>query len=380
MNLVIVTWWNRWRTRMKWAERKRRIERWWRFRLRERITLAGLGYVLATGLTAAAAFVSANNLLFLLVAAQLAALLVSVFISRLGLAGLELDIELPDHISARQPAPVRLTLKNDKSWMPSFSVHLTGVEESVFTTALYFPVVPASGTVQTSVEVTFARRGYHSEDSFLFHSRFPFGFAERRAHVTMKHEVLVYPALEPQPGFTQLIADLTGEAQARQRGRSHDFYRIRPYEPNESARHVDWRRTAHTGSLQVREFSRDQEPLIEVLLDLEVPNGQEDWFERAVECSSYLVWHALERGARVRFRTQDFEVRAPVEGDVYVILKYLALVEPRRKAVPLLRGVTSLDEPESAAILFSASPARLAGGGLDGVHVRGPGDSLFAGR
>jgi hypothetical protein len=53
---------------------------------------------------------------------------VSVFVSRLGLAGLELDIELPDHISARQPAPVKLTLKNDKSWMPSFSVHLAGVE------------------------------------------------------------------------------------------------------------------------------------------------------------------------------------------------------------------------------------------------------------
>lgn len=364
---------------MRWAERKQRIVRWWRFRLRERITLAGLGYVLAVALTAMAAFVSANNLLFLLLAAQLASLMVSVFISRIGLAGLELDIALPDHISARQPVPVRLTLKNEKSWMPSFSVHLTGVEESVFTTALYFPAIPASGSVETSVEVTFARRGYHSEDSFLFHSRFPFGFAERRAHVTMKHEVLVYPALEPQPGFPELLADLTGEAQARQRGRSHDFYRIRPYEPNESARHVDWRRTAHTGSLQVREFSRDQEPLIEVLLDLEVPAGEEAWFEKAVECSAFLVWQALDRGARVRFRTQDFDVRSPVEGDVYVILKYLALVEPRRKAAPLLRGVTTLDEPESAAILFSASPERMDSSSMAGVHLRRPGDSLFAG-
>ena len=362
---------------MTWAERKHRILRWWRFRLRERITLAGLGYVLATGLTAAAAFVSANNLLFLLLAAQIAALLVSVFISRIGLAGLELDIELPDHISARQPVPVRLTLKNEKSWMPSFSVHLTGIEGSVFTTELYFPVIPASGFVRTTVEVTFARRGYHSEDSFLFYSRFPFGFAERRAHVIMKHEVLVYPALEAQPGFPELVAELTGEAQARQRGRSQDFFRIRPYEPDESARHVDWRRTAHTGSLQVREFSRDQEPLIEVLLDLEVPAGAEPWFEHAVECAAYLVWKALERGARVRFRTQDFDLRAPLEGGLYVILKYLALVEPRRKAAPLHRGVTSLDEPECAAVLFTALPDRLGGGGLDGVHVYGPGDSLF---
>jgi uncharacterized protein (DUF58 family) len=258
-------------------------------------------------------------------------------------------------------------------------VHLTGVEESVFTTALYFPVVAGGGSAATRVEVTFARRGYHSEDSFLFHSRFPFGFAERRAHVTMKHEVLVYPALEEQPGFSQLVDEVTGEAQARQRGKSHDFYRIRPYEPNESARHVDWRRTAHTGNLQVREFSRDQEPLIEIMLDLECPPGLEAWFEKAVECSAYLAWHALDKGARVRFRTQDFDLKAPVEGDAYVILKYLALVEPRRKAAALAPGGASLDEPDTVAIVFSASGERAAAGGLDGLRVFTPRDSLFAG-
>lgn len=363
---------------MSWAERRKQIERWWRFRLKERITLAGLGYVLAVALTAASAFVSGNNLLFLLLAAQLAGLIVSVFISRVGLAGLELDIELPDHISARQPAPVKLTLKNEKSWMPSFSVHLTGVEESVFTTALYFPVVPSGSSCETRVEVTFARRGYHSEDSFLFRSRFPFGFAERRAHVTMKHEVLVYPALVEQPGFAQLVDDVTGEAQARQRGRSHDFYRIRPYEPNESARHVDWRRTAHTGNLQVREFSRDQEPLIDLLLDLECPPGLEAWFERAVECAAYIAWHALDRGARVRFRTQDFELKAPVEGDAYVILKYLALVEPRRKAAALTPRGASLDEPDTVAIVFSASGERAAACGVDSARVLTPRDGPLA--
>ena len=40
-----------------------------------------------------------------------------------------------------------------------------------------------------------------------------------------------------------------------QRGRGHDFYRIRPYETLESARHVDWKATAHTRDLQVREYA-----------------------------------------------------------------------------------------------------------------------------
>jgi hypothetical protein len=84
-------------------------------------------------------------------------------------------------------------------------------------------------------------------------------------------------------------------------------------------------------------------------------------------------------GARVRFRTQDFDVKAPVEGDAYVILKYLALVEPRRKAVGLTRGAASLDEPESVAIVFSASRERLAMDELGGARVFTPRDRLFAG-
>ena len=78
---------------------------------------------------------------------------------------------------------------------------------------------------------------------------------------------------------------LRGEMQAHYRGRGGEFYRIRPYEPFESARHVDWKATAHTGELQVREFAREQEHLLEIFLDLETPEALHDWFERAVGSS-----------------------------------------------------------------------------------------------
>ena len=188
----------------------------------------------------------------------------------------------------------------------------------------------------------------------------------------MKHEVLIYPALEPQPGYERLLADVAGEAETRFRGRGHDFYRIRPYEPFESARHVDWRATAHTLELQVREFAREQEHLITLFLDLEVPREHEAWFERAVECCAFLAWRCAESGARVRFRTQDFEVLTPVEGDVYVILKYLALVECRHRAVAL----NSLGE-NTVAVVFSASPKRLSESGWTAARVLDPEDPLF---
>lgn len=335
--------------------------------MRERVTPAGAAFAAAMALTGLAAFASANNLLVLLLAAMVAALMVSGFISRLGIAGLELDIQLPEHISARRPAAARVLLRNEKRLMPSFSIHLVGVEESVFTTPLYFPVIAGGGTAEASVEVTFQRRGIHAGDSFQFSSRFPFGFAERRVQVMMTHEVLVYPALDAQPGFQELLDEVEGEAESLFRGLGHDFYRIRPYIPFESARHVDWRATAHTGALQVREFAREQERLVTIFLDLDCPEPCREWFERAVECAAFLAWRLCQRGARVRFRTQDFELLTPVEGDVYAILKYLALVEPRPGVPPL----KNLDE-ESAIVVFSAVPPRLEEAGWSGARVLDP--------
>jgi len=67
---------------------------------RQQVTRLGLLFTLTCVLVSLAAFVSANNLLFLVVATMLSVLLVSGLVSRLGLAGLELDSALPEHSSA----------------------------------------------------------------------------------------------------------------------------------------------------------------------------------------------------------------------------------------------------------------------------------------
>ena len=256
--------------------------------LRQRVTRGGLLFSAASVMVAVAAVVSANNLLFLLLATMLATLLVSGFVSRLSLAGLGLDFVLPEHISARRKVAARILVRNQKGWIPSFSIHLSGVPPSALSTTLYFPAIPGHSRLEETVEAEFGRRGRHRENSFQLSTRFPFGFTERRARVTLRREVLVYPCLEPQPGFEELLASVIGELEAHQRGRGDDFYRIRPYEPLESARHVDWRATAHTGALQVREFAREEEPLVEIFLDLDVAAAHQEWFDQAVDCGAFI--------------------------------------------------------------------------------------------
>jgi uncharacterized protein (DUF58 family) len=327
------------------------------------MTRAGFAYTATLAVVALAAFLSANNLLFLILAAMLSTLLVSRLISRLGIAGLELDLMLPEHISARRKVRAGIRLKNLKPWIPSFSVHLAGAGDSGFSSILYFPVIPGGASLEESVDLYFPKRGRQRERSFQFSTRFPFGFAERRELVTAQHEVLVYPCLDPQPGFEALLAHVSGEMEAQQRGRGHDFYRIRPYEVLESARHVDWKATAHTGDLQVREFAREQDHRVLIYLDLDPPleagPAYERWFESAVDCAAFLAFRLAERGARIRFRTREIDLTLPDEADIHAILKYLALVSPMR-GPSADHQRDALDDPGSFHIVFSVNPERMA--------------------
>lgn len=334
--------------------------------LRQRVTRLGLLFSLTVVLVGFAAFASANNLLFLLLAAMLSMLLISGFINRLSLAGLEINLAVPEHLSARRKFTARLAVSNTKGWVPSFSLHLTGTPETGFTSAIYYPMIPGGGTVEEIVDVTFARRGYQGKGSFQVSSRFPFGFAERRSPAGMSGEVLVYPCLDPQPAFEELLTAITGDISAWYRGRGHDFYRIRPYEAFESSRHVDWKATAHTGDLQVREFAREQEHLIEVVLDLDVAPDRAEWFEQAVECCAFLAWRISQRAARIRLRTQNFDAYLPEECDIYAMLKYLALVTPLRgKSIPVP------DNENSFQVVFTPAPDRTIEAGWAGARLVG---------
>ena len=342
------------------------VRSWWPQRLRQQVTRAGIAYVATMLLVAIAAFISANNLLFLILAAMLSTFMVSGFISRIGLAGLELDLVLPQHTSARRRVRARVRLRNVKNWIPSFSIRLEGAAESGFESILYFPVIPGGATVEEGVDVRFPRRGAQRERSFQFSTRFPFGFTERRERITIRHEVMVYPCLEPRPGFDALLASVSGEMEAMQIGRGSDFYRIRPYEALESARHVDWKATAHTGDLQVREFAREQDRSVVIYLDLDIPYGADEWFERAVECAAFLAYELAARDARVRLRTQEFDVATPDAGDIYTILKYLALVSP-------MRGKPSVvpDDTTSFQVVFTANRSRAAAQGWGATKSTG---------
>jgi len=278
-----------------------------------------------------------------------------------------LDFLLPEHLCARRKLIGRVLIRNTKHWMASFSLHVAGSSDSGLSEPLYFPVIPGGASIEAPVELFFARRGAYRRNSFRFSTRFPFGFAERRISVPLLRDMIVYPSIDPQPGFEELLMSLQGEIASFYRGQGTDFYRIRPYEAHESAHRVDWKATAHTGDLQVREFALEREQAVAFFLDLDIPDSLTEWFESAVDRCAFLAWNLSQRGSRIRFCTQDVDWQVPEEADVYTLLKYLAIVSTRAG-----KPLTALQDRNVFQIVFSASPERLAEAGwqLGGSNLR----------
>lgn len=337
--------------------------------MRYRVTRGGVAFTVALLLVALAGALTANNLLFLIAAAMIATLLVSGFVSRLSLAGLQVDLLLPQHICARRPTPAKIRLHNLKWFMPSVSIQISGApyegRESILRTPIYYPLLPGRSVIEEEAEVYFPRRGEHGNNLFVFTTRFPFGFIEKKLNVALKRDTLVYPAIEARPEWEPLATAIRGELETQAPGGEHDFYRIRPYVSSESARHLDWKSTARTGELQVREFAREQRQTLEIILDRRISPGQEEWLEKAIECCAFLAWEF--QSSPVVFRSQRCVIRVPGDSDVYAILRFLALAMPDPSSL-----AERLEDEATIQVLLSTDPQRMADAGWHPAHLACP--------
>jgi len=325
---------------------KRTPLRWIGYRMEYRITRAGWIYIGATLLVALAALNTGNNLLFLILACLISVILMSGILSSISLAGVELRIELPEHIFAGQTVRANVELRNEKLLFPSFALR---VEAAVATLApaavlerpVFFPFLPRQETVKQSVPVTFLRRGLHVQDSFRIVTGFPFGFLQKTRRVALKSEALVYPSVETSSELMDMFPGIEGSIESHSKGRGQDLHALREYLPTDSVRHVHWKASARMGSLMVREFAREDDRRVLLVLDpysggAVSSSGEkaEERFERAVNLGAGIAWHFYERNAQLEFRGAGIETRlAPAEENIFAILRYLAVAEAEKPGV-----------------------------------------------
>jgi uncharacterized protein (DUF58 family) len=313
------------------------------------------------------ALLSANNLIYLVLSCLLSAMILSGLVSRLGLSGLQLSISFPQHLFARQRSLARVTVSNLKRWFPSFSIWIgaapsTLPQDSVAMEEIYCPMVSGGSKAVASVPITFSRRGVFRRGTFWLRSRFPLSLVERRIQLELAREVLVYPSVQPPPQVEDVLKRFGRFSHSAARGDSHDLYRIRPALPDDSARFVDWKATARSRGLMVREFTRWDQREIDVVFDRTAsgPNASAR-FEKLVQMCAAACWRLYGMQAEIRFLAEDVSIlSSPNSAAIYEILRYLALAQPRigtEGPAPWEAAGSGLPLGEHYRLIFTLRPA-----------------------
>jgi Protein of unknown function DUF58 len=348
--------------------------RWLVYQVDYRLTREGIIYLVAVSILVVAAMNTGNNLLFMFLACSLAGILISGVLSRIVLTGVELKFDLPEHIFAEQPVLAELELRNEKQTWPSFSLRVAGENKKggaeILGRPVFFPYIPRKSAARQKVELIFPRRGVYRQDAFGIRTRFPFGFFEKSRKVDSQLEIVVYPRVAPTDQFYEVLPLLSGEMASHFRGRGHELHSLRDYLHTDSARFVDWKVTAKAGRLVVREFAREDERRVMLVLDPAIgpPRAElgklaeaehAERFERAVTMAACIAWHFNEINSVMQFRTNRFtSSMAPAGEIIYDTLRELAMLASDNSSV----GGAFLDdlatEHEIFKIIITNRPQR----------------------
>ncbi|HEX4643868.1 MAG TPA: DUF58 domain-containing protein [Candidatus Acidoferrales bacterium] len=348
---------------------------WLSYQIDYKVTREGLVFLVGIALVTFAAMNTGNNLLFMVLAVLLAALLISGFLSRLVLGGIDVRLELPEHIFAQRATLAIAELHNNKPIASSFSVSLVSdvapnarkkssipPAPPILDRPVYFPHIPHGQTVRQNIELTFPHRGVFRQDALGLRTRFPFGFLQKTRRIDSSIEAVVYPRIQPTEEFYEVLPLVSGELESYQRGRGNDLYAIRDYQLNDSARHVDWKASARTGALQVKEFAREDERRVMLVFDPYVdPQTSTEMaaeqFERAVTLCAGLSWHFYEINSVLEFRSAGFATpRVSANDIIYDVLRYLAGVAPLKQQPGKNFLDTLCDSPEIFKIVLTSHP------------------------
>jgi uncharacterized protein (DUF58 family) len=277
-----------------------------------RITNFGLGYILLCLVVATAATNTGNNGLYLVLAAMLAAMVVSGVLSRRNVRGVLCELETVGEVVATRPAWLKLKLENRLKTGTAQSLFF--LHESLPGPLWIDPLEPGESR-ELVVEGRFPRRGvYRDADAGLL-SRFPIGLFRKYRRASLLREIVVYPlpeiaAIPPVPPEDSR----GGRPHPRQRGGGPDIRTLREFSPGDDLRDLHWKQSARMRRWIVREREAERDRVVFLVVDNALPAPIDSAalarFERAVARCAGQALLLLSRGAEVGFLARGVKVSA----------------------------------------------------------------------
>ncbi len=368
-----------------------------------------LGLMLIVGFSA---WNTGNNLLFVVLSLLAAALAVSFIAGSVCLKKLDVRMRFPETIFAGERTPILVSLDNRKRFFASYSVvaEVRGTERErsaaaaelsavlpqfiakrlakpplVRRTLSYFVRVPRRSSTESRSEHIFPRRGRFVIKDFELSTGFPFGFFRHRRRLAAKEaELYVFPAAAALPPETEAEMLNTGIFAVNKRGQGQDLLALREYQPSDDLRHIDWKATARSRDLIVREHAAEDDTKVAIFFDTRMPesensltvreklraehNGESvvasERFEKAVALVAAFIQYLTEEQAEIRLIIDKGDGEAGIgKAHLYSLLRELAVIEPsfvaEIDAKPVAEAVEGLIEvpPLSHIFVFSSLAA-----------------------
>jgi uncharacterized protein (DUF58 family) len=270
-----------------------------------------------------AAINTSNNLLYIVLSALLAVVVLSGFMSALNFRSIRTTLRLPTHCFAGEPFPITIQVRNEKTLFPTFSISFEPATDTAFRfSGFYVPLMRGLEQTSRTEHAMLPARGRFELDHVKGSSRYPFGFFRKDRNYPVEAECICYPEILPKEELNLTSMDLGGSNERFARGLGHDLYTIRDYVRSDSARHVHWKASAKTSTLKTREYAVEEVRQVTLALDRFGDADDADGFERLVSLAASLTYHLANDGIELKFITDEWQGRG-----LEAILEYLALVE-----------------------------------------------------
>lgn len=323
------------------------------YRRQGRLTREGKAFVLVCVGVGIAAVNTGNNLLYLMLGLMLSLLLLSMVLSEVALWRVRAIRRLPERAFANATCLIEITLKNDKKWMPSYSLEVEDQATGQPTERrCYFLKIGPRSEQTAAYRRTPQKRGLLQLKSFRIATRYPFGLVEKIRTNELADELLVYPEIIDVEDGARLGIAAGNEAPSGKPGPGIEIAGLREYRPGDDARTIHWRRTAALARPVVRERERDAVAHVTIVIDNQQANPSDAWraaFERAISRAASLAKVATSRGAMVEVvakTTRSGVVHPGMPLDrIWRFLALLDVVGESERELPIPRGAQRVDVP-----------------------------------
>lgn len=271
-----------------------------------RITTVGLWYVLLSILVGITATNTGNNALYTVLAVMFAVMILSGFLSRANVRGLEVELDPPGEVFANRPFALGFTLRNRGRLFPRWFLLFTLSRSAQ---PLLIPFLPRRGKSVGRLDMIIPARGRQSFPYAHVSSLFPYGFFRKGVRYRVNLELLVFPEIFPAGTRRLDEVEQLGEEASRRAGWGHGLHALRPFRHGDDPRGIHWKQTARTGALVYMERESERTRRLSILFDNAVGEladaDEQRRFERLVSEAATAAVDHLARGYEVELVTHD---------------------------------------------------------------------------